>query len=171
MDYFRRFPITFYSIDNKATMTEATNILVRFGFFSEVIKNRSNYYPVVIQDGDRPDTIADKYYGDSKYAWLVNTFNNYIDPLWEWPLSDREFNKYIEREYGSVSQALATIKYYKKIINGREYIVDQNQAYDTTIDAYTFEEEINENRRNIKLLDKRLLVQVKQELKEVFANV
>jgi len=171
MDYFKRLPKTFYSIDNKATMIEATNILVRFGFFKEVIADRNNYYPVVIQDGDRPDTIADKYYGDSKYAWLVNTFNNYIDPLWEWPLSDREFNKYITREYGSVTQAESTIKYYIKILNGREYIVDQNQAYDKTIDAYTFEEQLNEDRRNIKLLDRRLLVQVKQKLKEIFTNV
>lgn len=170
MDYFKKFPKAFYSIDNFQTMTYVTNIVARFKFFDEVLQNRSAFYPYVIPDGERADTIADKYYGDSKYAWVINSFNQYIDPLWQWPLSDIEFQAYITREYGSVAEAESDIEFYYKTINDREYVVNSTDSYDRTETAYQFEQRINEDRRNIKLLDPRYLSKLEKELKALFAD-
>jgi len=170
MNYFKYFPKTFYSRDNFVTTDYATNLLVRFKFIDDVLQNRSAYYPFTIPEGERADTVADKYYGDAKYAWVVNIFNRYVDPLWEWPLSNEEFDAYIAREYGSVAEAKADIEFYYKTLNGRDYIVDASQDYDKTKTAYEFESEINERRRNIKILDSRFISQLEQEMKVVFNN-
>jgi hypothetical protein len=168
MNYFKYFPKTFYSRDNFVTTDFATNILVRFKVINDALENRSAYYPFVIPEGERADTIADKYYGDAKYAWVINVFNNYVDPLWEWPLSDEEFYAYVTREYGSVAEAKSDIEFYYKTLNGRDYIVDSSQAYDKTQTAYEFESERNEKRRNIKILDSRYISQLEQEMKALF---
>lgn len=168
MNYFKYFPKDFYTTDNFSNVDFVTNIAARFKFLDEVLKQKGAFYPFVVRDGERPDTVADKYYGDSKYAWAIISYNSYIDPLFEWPLSEREFNRYIKRHYGSIEAAKAEIKFYYKTINGRDYIVDSGQAYDKTKTAYDFEFELNEDRRNIKLLDVRMISQLEKEVKEIF---
>lgn len=167
MNYFEKFPKTLYSTDNYSTTDFVTNIVIRFRFLSEVLNNTDSFYPVVIRDGERPDTIAAKYYGDAKYAWLVSAFNQYIDPLFEWPLNQEEFDSYIKREYGSVATAKAQVKYYFKTLNNKKYIVDSSQAYTSTQTEYDFEEELNEKRRNIKLIERSLIPQIEAELKDL----
>lgn len=168
MSYFKHFPKALYSTDNFKTTDLTTNIVARFKFLDEVIQTVDAYYPVVIRDGERPDTIADKYYGDSKYTWIVLAFNQYIDPQFEWPLNDEEFQSFIKREYGDVATAMSTVKYYYKTLNGKKYIVDENQAYTSVDFVYDFERNLNENRRNIKLLDRLLIPKVEAAMAEIF---
>ena len=54
-----------------------------------------------IQSGDRPDTVADKFYGDSNYAWLILLYNEIDDPIFGWPLFNIDFDNYIKGKYGS----------------------------------------------------------------------
>lgn len=170
MNYFKHFPKALYSTDNFVNSTIATNIVVRFGFLDEILQSADSFYPVVIRDGERPDTIADKYYGSPKYAWLVSAFNQYIDPLFEWPLTNEEFNSYIIRDFGTVAAAKAQVKYYFKTLNNKKYIVDSSQAYTSTQSEYDFELELNEERRNIKLVDRNLLAKIEENLEQVFKD-
>jgi len=170
MSYFKYFPKSIYSTNNYKSVDVATNLVVRFSFLGEVLNTADAFYPVVIRDGERPDTIAHKYYGDAKYAWLVSAFNQYIDPLFEWPLTQEEFDAYIKREYGTVAAAKEEIKYYYKTLNKKDYIVDAAQAYDKTITAYDFENDLNEDRRNIKLIDRNLLPKVEEQLEKIFID-
>lgn len=169
MDYFKRFPKTFYSRDNYTDDFEfVTNIMVRIKLFDTVLDDASAFYKYTIADGERPDTVAHKYYGDSKYAWVINLTNNYIDPLFEWPLQEEEFEAYIKSEYGSVAAAKSDIRYYFKTINNRKFIVDSTQSYDSFQDSYDFEVEENEKRREIKILDRIYIPQLEIELKSIF---
>lgn len=169
MDYFKHFPKVFHSRDNFVQDFEyVTNLCVRYKIFDDVLSNVSAFYDYTVTDGERPDTIAHKYYGDSTYAWLIIAANQYVNPLWEWPLTDAQFNSYIASEYGSVATAKADIEFYYKKLNGRKYIVDANQSYDETQTAFEFEQEINENRRQIKIIDRAYLDQIDRELKKIF---
>ena len=66
----------------------------------------------VIKEGDRPDTIANAYYGSPEYAWLVYLANNIIDPYYDWPLTFNQLLEYIVTKYGSVEKAQEKILYY-----------------------------------------------------------
>ena len=168
MEYFKYFPKTFYSKDGFESTDFATNLVTRFKYLDEVLKTADAFYPIIVNDGERPDTIAEKYYGDAKYTWVILTFNNYIDPLFEWPLNDEELNQHIVREFGSVANAKNEIRYYYKTLNGKQYVVDEAQSYDSTITAYEHQVELNEARRNIKVLDKALIAKLEAQMQDLF---
>ena len=78
--YFNYFPKTFYTSNNDVNGVEAiTNIIARFAFDSQLKENTSAFYPYQVQDSDTPEIIADKYYGNVEYHWVVLLFNNIID--------------------------------------------------------------------------------------------
>ena len=169
MNYFKRFPKTFYSKDNYTEDFEfVTNLMVRIRLFDSVLDNRTAFYTYTINDGERPDTVAHKYYGDSKYAWVILAANNYIDPLFEWPLNAEELNSYIKSEYGSIEKAKSEVRFYFKKINNRNFMVDGLNGFDSTQDSYQFEVEENEKRREIKILDRDYIPQLEAELKDIF---
>jgi len=100
--YFNFFPKTLYSLSDKSTSADfVTNIIARFGFESELKENSNIYYPYDIQDGDTPETIANKYYGSPERHWVVLMFNDIIDPQYDWPLDQRTIIKYINDKYSA----------------------------------------------------------------------
>ena len=40
-----------------------------------------------IDDGETPEVVAEKIYGDAGAAWVVLLANSIIDPQFEWPLN------------------------------------------------------------------------------------
>ena len=184
-NYFSYFPTTLHDLRNTGRKTEVTNILRRFKFRASLQDRTDVFYEYNIQHGDRPDTIAEKYYGNPNYAWIVLHFNNIIDPVFDWPLFDPDFDRYIASKYGSIATAQAQIKNYYKIIRREsvrydgvkipklELVVDLTtyNATDPTLrrseSAYDWEQELNENRKQIRLLEKRYLAQVIDEVETI----
>jgi hypothetical protein len=98
--YFNYFPKTFYTSNNDVNGVEAiTNIITRFVFDSQLKENTSAFYPYQVQDSDTPEIIADKYYGNVEYHWVVLLFNNIIDPQFDWPLKSDTLIDYIDKKY------------------------------------------------------------------------
>jgi len=84
---------------------------VRFKEF--VKKNVVTYYPYTVKEGERAETIAYNYYEDERYAWVVYLSNNIIDPYHQWPLSVKDFSKFIIAKYGSIETAQQKISFYR----------------------------------------------------------
>ena len=98
--YFNYFPKTLYTSNNDVNGVEAiTNIIARFAFDSQLKENTSAFYPYQVQDSDTPEIIADKYYGNVEYHWVVLLFNNIIDPQFDWPLKSDTLIDYIDKKY------------------------------------------------------------------------
>ena len=84
MKYFENFPKTIYNFNSASTSVNfVTNILVKNGFFQDLLKNTSVYYQYSVKDSDNPQIIADKYYGDSNRYWIVLLFNQMLDPYFD----------------------------------------------------------------------------------------
>ena len=83
----------------------ATNIMVRGRVREAVLKNSSLYYKYRIDDMMRPEIVSHKYYGTPNYVWAIYYANNIIDPLFDWPMTQKEFDKYIVEKYGSLQKA------------------------------------------------------------------
>lgn len=84
---------------------------VRFKEF--VKKNIVTYYPYTIKEGERAETIAYNYYEDERYAWIVYLSNNILDPYYQWPLSVKEFNKFLVAKYGTIEITQQRIAFYR----------------------------------------------------------
>ena len=150
--------------------------------------------PIYVQDGETPEMIADKYYNDSYRYWLVTMVNNIFDPQWDWPLSGKNFEEYIVKKYTDVNPYNTSHHYEKVItqyesgtqtttVNRIEIdedtynnLVESTHSYTfssgTTavsvtknlVTLYQYEYDLNESKRNIKLLKKEFANQIEQNL-------
>lgn len=95
--YFEKFPIINY--EGKLVR----DITRRSSFSKEVSQNPLLHLPFTIKEGQRPEDVADFYYGSTDYTWLVYHSNNIMDPYHEWPKSEADFNNYLIDKYGEQS--------------------------------------------------------------------
>ena len=73
-----------------------------------------NYYQ--IEDGMRPDMVAEKLYSDPELDWVVLTSNNITNIRDQWPLSNNDLHDYMLEKYGSESMILGIHHYETKEI-------------------------------------------------------
>ena len=100
--YFNNFPKIFYLKDNASSGLDLlTNITARFSFERQFRENTSVFYKYQIQDSDTPEVIASKVYGSPERHWIVLMMNEKLDPQFDWPLSNRSLNRYIEKKYSA----------------------------------------------------------------------
>lgn len=107
MNYFNKLPTIVY--DNSV----AVNILARAKLSDNVKGDRNALLPYTLSDGDRMDLVSHAYYGDPGYSWLVWFSNETVDPYYDMPLTDVDFNDYITTKYGSVPLAQRKIAFYR----------------------------------------------------------
>ena len=184
-NYFSYFPSTIHDAKQDGTLVAVTNILKRFIIKDSVANRVDRFQEYNIEDGDRPDVIADRFYGDSNYAWVILIYNRIIDPFYEWPLFGAEFTNYITNKYGSVSAAMATNKKYYRILYDGFVKIDRTRVpakkleidlttYNTLAGneksiqtAYEWEVEQNDERRNIRILDDLYVDRLSNELETI----
>jgi hypothetical protein len=114
MQYFDTLP-KIINIDSRGNSRVMTNLLARASVIPAILKDPLIYYSYDIQDGDTPEIIAFKYYGDSYRYWIILFLNELLDPQWDWPMSPVVLKKYLENKYLSTN-VYTTISYYEKII-------------------------------------------------------
>jgi len=105
--YFEKFPIITYSNNAVRNITERAVVL------NSVYNNPLFYYPYDIQQGERPDNIADRYYKDEYAGWILHLTNKVVDPYYDWYMDQTTFNDFIVKKYGSYNKATSKIKYYR----------------------------------------------------------
>jgi hypothetical protein len=188
-EYFSYFPTVTHDLTDEGKNIELTNILRRFIIRSSVKDRADVFYEYDVQAGDRPDTIANKYYGDSDLAWIVLHFNDIVDPIFGWTIFDYDFDQYIRGKYGSVPDAQREIHEYRRTISEavvkpdgtrvpKRYVVIDKDTYDSlvgdtsreAVTKYDWEIEENDKKRKIRLLDKRYLDKIKDEVKDILRN-
>ena len=186
--YFRPFPKIQYDLKKNNLPLLLTNVTARYKIRDKLKDRVAIYYDYVVQDSDRPDLIAFKYYNDETLDWLIYLVNDIIDPYYDWPLTQDSFNKYMTTLYGSVANAKATVYEYRKLLNKQSvlfdgtiiperYVVVDKNIYDGTatdmrreIDAYEFYDEQNNEKRKIRILDKRFVIDIKSEVELMFGQ-
>ncbi|MDA8977485.1 baseplate wedge protein 53 [bacterium] len=141
--YFSYFPTTPHDITNENRTVKLTNILRRFKVDSSLKDRALVFYDYQIQEGDRPDTIAEKYYGSANYSWLVMHFNDMNDVLRDFPLFGDNFENFVAGKYGSVATAQSTIHEYRIFCRHRDANgVDTPAKKRTLIDGTIIEERV-----------------------------
>ena len=206
--YFSFFPKTFYKPTDEGTSLDVvTNIMTRFKLEENLKSNSSVYYKYKIEDGDTPEILAQKVYGDVERHWIILLFNNIIDPQYDWPLNTITLNNYINNKYSANANTIIgetgimwsrsnIHSYYKEITttynNKPDTITIQldSGTYANTVaetsyitlstgeqikkevtklskSYYEYEDEQNENKREIKLLKPEFVLDLIQEFRTV----
>lgn len=91
--YFSKFPIMQYQNVFVRDITRRTN------FMEDNLSNPKSFLPYTVHEGERPEDIANLYYGSVDATWLVLLANNITDPYYDWPMDENQFNKYMINKY------------------------------------------------------------------------
>ena len=197
MQYFDTLP-KIIKTDTNGNSTLMVNLIARCSVIPDILKNPLVYYSYDIQEGDTPEIIAYKYYGDSYRYWIVLYVNQILDPQWQWPLQSSVLESYILDKYNF--NAKATTHHYEKIITKVDlrtntttidkYIIDQ-QSYNSLqtgtferrmatgqfsittsrkiVSYHDYEIELNESYTNIKLLNSIYVGELEKQFKKLMA--
>lgn len=106
MSYFRELPNLEYQSFLSSSKGSDEYLLVKNIFRRVKLRDDlQNVFTIFnkyqIQEGARPDTVAEELYGSSQYDWVVLIGANIINVRNEWPLSDRDIYRYSEQLYGN----------------------------------------------------------------------
>lgn len=123
MDYFTQLPVVQYTdLQGGNTQLLLTNILSRSAFLREVVENTALFYEYSVKDGETPEIIADKLYGDPKRFWIVLLFNQLSNPYYDFPLVQEQLHSFIESKYGqTIAQSQTTIHHYEERVKRTIY--------------------------------------------------
>ena len=88
----------------------AKNFFRRYKVNEDVFSNAVYFKKYTIIDGERPDSLADKLYGDPFYDWIILLTNNMVNAQYDWPKSNYEVYKIVESEY---DDPYSEISYYE----------------------------------------------------------
>lgn len=172
------------------------NIMSRLSIIPSVLKNPLLYYAYDLQEGDTPEIVAHKYYGDVNRYWIVLFSNQIMDPQWDWPLDYKNLVSYIEDKYDDPNdthsyQKIITLSNLKDntttvntyTISEEEFntITEENQTLNMAsgvvvytlekkiLSNYEYELELNDKKRSIKLLNRDYASQLEQEFQALMS--
>ena len=155
----------------------AKNFFRRYKINDDVFQFAVFFKKYTIKDGERPETLAEKIYGNQFYDWVILLTNNMVNAQYDWPRTNYEIYKIVEEEfddpYSEIShyEIKETIGHYqaglhvdktfydsthKLNINGSVQIKNGNEIASPITVAEYYQEE-NEKKREIYLLKSRFL--------------
>lgn len=157
--YFSKFPKMMYTLDDGKTYQLVTDVTLRAGFINSVAKNTAFYEELDIPEGMTPEVLADKLFGNSLYHWIILLMNEIIDPILDWPMSQRQLIEYATDKYADIY----AVHHYED-----EFGITVNEsglAY--PVSNLEYEDRLNNIKRRIKIPVQEAIPQIIQEFNKI----
>ena len=156
--YFDSFPVIFYDSSGDLIFKDVTNLLRRVGLRTKVRTNSLLYDTYNVKEGETPEMIAHKLYGDTELHWIILLVNEVTDRYHQWPMTTPQFLDFINDKYDNPDG----IHHYETTKTSGDTKVKIEVFNEVDEDAYTgltpitnreYEENEQDKKRQIKLLD------------------
>ena len=162
--YFSKFPLTVYDIKGNKEYKLLPDILRRVKLRSSLSSSRFVFDKYNVKEGENPEDVAFKYYGDAQYHWVILITNNITDRFYQWPMTQPDFEDFLTDKYGAGSED-AVHHYELAQTSGATSSIDESHMLEvnsdtdnaTSISNRQFEERQQDKFRQISLLDERYL--------------
>ena len=169
------------------------NLFKRGKLADDIFQDLTVFTKYEIKGDDRPDNVANEVYDDPDLDWVVLLSNNIINIQSEWPMIQREFDRYLLDKYETYEK-LNDVHHYETIecknLAGavivpkglwvesdysvtyydwyaRVEITKSSSDIVVSITNYEYEDNLENEKRNIYLLKPAYLNVVKDDLKEL----
>ena len=177
MSYFRELPDLEYQspITDKISSTDyvrVKNIFRRVKLRDDLSKNVVLFNKYQIEEGERPDIVAEKLYGKADLDWIVLICAGITNVRNQWPLSSRDIYRFSEEKYGDELNATRIYETTEvkdgngrlilpagKVVDGNFTIPNPEDISQTLnpvvgISNYEYETRLNDEKRSIDILKK-----------------
>jgi hypothetical protein len=160
----------------------------------DIFQDLSVFTKYKIEGDDRPDNVAFKFYNNSNLDWLVLVCNNVINIQTEWPLPQNDFDRFVLDKYGDYDTLYNGVHHYETVeiknsqgvvivpaglqvesdysVSFYDFFIDQQITISSdnaviTVTNYEYEEQVENDKRNIFLLKPRYLNIVLDDLEDI----
>ena len=198
--YFRYFPNIQYSVSaNKAGIPTNINIKDYFHLLKirdDIYREETLYAPYNIQNGERPEQVSRKIYGDEQFYWIILQVNDIVNYYEEWPLSEVELTEFVYEKYGGPIGAAETHHYQTvetfdqstppNLVLPGQLQVSENYVYSypaepgsnvtltslpVSVTNFDYERDLNEKKSQINILDKKYIYDYEREVRKYAENL
>ena len=162
--YFESFPTIFYDANGDGTVKDVKNLLRRVGLRTLVRSNVLLFDTYEVKEGETPEMIAHKLYGDSNLHWIILMINEVTDRYHQWPMTVPQFLDFINDKYDNPDG----IHHYETTQTSGDTKVKIEVFNEVDDDAYTgltpitnreYEEDRQDKLRSIRLIDPKFIGQ------------
>ena len=186
--YFRKLPNLNYpsllkTRESNVDFVQTKNLFRRVKIREDLFGNFMQFEKYKVVGDERPDNVAEKIYDNDDLDWVILLSNNIIDIKNDWPLTQSQFNEFVNEKY--TPQQLVSIHHYEtlelrdnknQLILPAGITVDENfnieylsggqiKSTNSLIDGrpikavtfFDFENDLNDRKRNINILKPDLL--------------
>ena len=166
MSYFSKFPLFTYDIKGDKVRKLLPDILRRVKLRATVKSGGMLFDKYDVKEGEKPEDIAFKWFGDPELHWVILMTNNVTDRYYGWPLNQVQFAEFLTDKYGDNVDAVHHYEVTKD--SGRttgqgpsdySHLVEVNSDTDNAVSVSfrEYEEREQDKKRQIQLLNKSLL--------------
>jgi hypothetical protein len=151
-------PYTSQSTETKAMIL--TDITRNIRFRRDVLANITVYDYYDIVEGETPEIVAEKIYGNAQYHWIILLVNDRYDYLADWPLTQPNLDQYVIDKYGDAAN---DIHHYE---NASGITVSYDYPLAVPVTNALYEAEVNESKRRIKIISRDLISTILKNYKD-----
>jgi len=166
--YFDNFPTIPYDSELTGQFKDVKNLLRRVGIRAKVRANTLLFDTYDVRNGETPESLAFKLYGDAELHWVIMLVNNITDRYHDWPMTEAQFLQFIKDKYENID---GTHHYEITQTSGDTSIKidvgtdNTNYSDATLITNYEYEQEQQDAKRKIRLLDPSYIADFVEEFK------
>jgi len=178
MAYFDRFPLMAYDVAANGNYKLLPDILRRVKLRAGIRSGTFLFDNYDVKDGERPEDVAFKWFGDAEYHWVILMTNNITDRYYQWPLSQPQFQEHLEDKYGLAN--IDAVHHYEipqtsgpTSSRDDSHMVECNSDEEnpTVISNRQYEQRKQDEYRQINLLDRRFLRAFVDEFENLIKGV
>ena len=168
--YFANFPLIPYDSVGDGNYKLVTNLMKRVALRSKVRTNTLLYDTYDVKEGETPEMIADKLYGDPNLHWIIMYVNGITDRYHQWPLSTPQFLAFLNDKYSNPD---GTHHYEITQTSGNTTVTidigsdNTSHAGATLVTNREYEESRQDTLRSIRLLDQAYVDQFIEEFENL----
>ena len=173
--YFRNFTKGMYDIKGDGNKKLVTDLMTRVKVREKILNESMLYDTYDVPNGEKPEDTAFKHFGSAQYHWVILLTNDITDRYYGWPLTDQDFETYITQKYDNPD----AIHHYEitqssgpQTVNGPDdysYKIEVNSTEPgaQSVSNREYEQRIQDEKRQIKLLDPNYLITFLDEFEKL----
>ena len=165
MSYFSKFPLIAYDIKNNENYKLLPDILRRVKLRSTIKSGGMLFDTYDVKNGEKPEDIAFKWFGDAELHWIILMTNNVTDRYYGWPLNHVQLQDFLEDKYSNpdgIHHYEITKDSGRTTGQGPSAYSHKVEVTSDTVNASSvsnreYEEREQDKKRSIRLLNKSLV--------------
>ena len=165
--YFNDFPTIDYDCTGDGITEKIQDITTRIAVRKWIREIGPLFSKYDVSDGETPEMVAATVYGNVNNHWVVLIFNQITNTYYGWPLSRRKFDAFVNNKYANPN---ATHHYEITQSSGdqtKKIKVMSTVTGATAVTNIEYEQAIQDNKKQIRLLKPTYLGQFKAEFLEL----